>query len=204
MTTFDELEHTELTNEEFWEVFVQLVIETGPGIQDHNETIRSLLTAERCLDVNARFAAMTDEEVAWMGAKRRWGKPIRVYRAAAIGNISSFRFHTNMDHALADLPEDTYRAHLLTGEIDVDSVIFRIEQDGCRLVIASPDRVRALKVQELVHPDVYKPEEDGDVEPWAYVAEMEDRIDDIEEGVEDQHDADEETEASDVDTSGAA
>lgn len=178
---FTELDNLNLSNEEFWRCFADLVIDVGPAIQDHNVTIRKLLTEDRCLDVHARFAAMTDEEVAWMGAKKRRGKPIRIYRAATIGNLTAFRFHTNVMYALEDLPEGTMRAHLFTGEVDIDSILFRLSDGGRKLVIVSPDRVRAIKVQELVHPDAVKDSETHELKPLEETIGLGENLDSLEE-----------------------
>ena len=174
---FTELDNQNLSNGDFWERFAQLVLDAGPAIQDHNGVIRKLLTVERCSDVHARFNAMTDEEVAWMGAKKRRGKPIRVYRAAAIGKLAAFRFHTNVTHALADLPEGTLRAHLFTGEVDIHSIIFRLSEGGQKLVIVSPDRVKAIKVQELIYPDVATEQEHATLDRLEDAIDLTDNID---------------------------
>jgi hypothetical protein len=128
---------------------------------------------------------MTDEEVAWMGVKKRRGKPIRVYRAATLGNLAAFRFHTNVEHALRDLPEGTMRANLFTGEVAVDSIIFRLMEGGQKIVIVSPDRVKAIKVQELVHPDAVTLAEAAGLQGMEDALELADNIDALEEKSED-------------------
>lgn len=137
----------EIGNLEFWEEFRRAVIESGPGINAYNHVIRDIVTKERCEDTS-RFDAMSNEEVAWMGRRMRRRKTVRVYRAAARGDMAGFRFHTDRSHALDDLQGGN--GLLLEGEVELTAIIQRIQWEGSKLVIVFPEKVKALKVFEVV------------------------------------------------------
>lgn len=185
MSALTELQNPELSNEDFWSKLADFFYDSGTGLDEHTAAIRALLlNKERILDVHARFAAMSDDEIAWMGAKKRRGKKIRIYRAAPVGKIAGFRFHTNIDHAINDLTAGTPHAHFFTGEVDVDSIIFRIQTSGSKLVFVSPDRVRALKVQELFHRDAVDAAQKENLQTVDEAADVDDNLDVAEEQAE--------------------
>jgi hypothetical protein len=140
-------EFTELDNKDFWEAVRGTAAGMGPNIDIYNEALRRILTPERCGDI-ARIESMTDEELAWLREKKRNDKPVRVYRCAAQGHLTGFRFHTNLQHAIDDI-DGLPTALLLVGEISWSSILLRIQADGQKLVFAFPERVNVLRVDEM-------------------------------------------------------
>jgi len=185
MSDLENLIDAQIDNPTFWERFTNAVLELGPDLDQHSETIRKIVNRARCED-RTRLEAMTDDEMDWMVAKLRRGKPVRVYRAAPIGKLSGFRFHTNIEHAVADLPPDADRAHLLTGEIVVDAILLRLMTDGRKVIIAFPEKVKALKVVELINPNAVTAEEAAGLQRIEDAASLEESVDAVEEEVNDR------------------
>jgi len=144
-------EFVELDNKEFWEAVRGVAAGMGPNIDVYNEALRKLLTPARCGDI-ARIESMTDEELAWLREKKRGDKPVRVYRCAAQGHLTGFRFHTNLQRAIDDI-DGLPKALLLVGEIGWSSILLRIQEDGQKLVFAFPERVNVIRVDELTKDD---------------------------------------------------
>jgi hypothetical protein len=135
-----------LLNKDFWRLFRKDVIGIGSALDSENETLRRLLTDSR-FDAT-RLDCFADDELEWMTARTRRGKPVRVYRTAVQGHLAGFRFHTNLEHALREA-EQMVLPQLLTGEVNVDRIMLRIQRGGAKVVIAFPEKVKALKVETL-------------------------------------------------------
>lgn len=132
---------------DFWDYIREFVAGAGPDIDQHTAAFHTLFTAERCGSID-RIKAMTDPELAWLVKRKRLGSPVKVYRVAEQGHLTGFRYHTNQVHAFVEAALYE-KPQMLTGFVNVDQVLLRIEEKGQRIVMAFPQNVRVEKVDKL-------------------------------------------------------